>query len=79
MTEEDIDDNGLGRLLSKGLGRRRRKREEEQRASEARGRCVASRGTLENHSPFDNDDSISPGHGDADTNSVVTYDSDTES
>lgn len=80
-TVEDMEStNGLGKLLAKGIGNKRRKKkqqqEEEQRASEeaARGRSVADRGTLENELQRE-----SHGSGDADNNSVITYESETES
>ncbi|RDW77225.1 hypothetical protein BP6252_05278 [Coleophoma cylindrospora] len=80
-TFEDMDSNsGLGKLLAKGIGNKRRKKkqqqEEDQRASEeaARGRSVADRGTLENELQRESHES-----GDADDNSILTYDSDPES
>ena len=76
--EEDGDSHGIKKLVSKGIGSRRRKkkqdRDDAQKESEeaARGRSVAERGTLEN-------DSGSFVHESGDRSSLITYDSDTES
>ncbi|RDL31361.1 Uncharacterized protein BP5553_09570 [Venustampulla echinocandica] len=79
-SDEEGEQNGIKKLVPKGLASKRRRKKQEQeeelRASEeaARGRSVAERGTLSNDTPSRN---LANGSGDG--RSLITYDSDTES
>lgn len=79
----EADNLGLTKLLSKGIGAKRRKQQQQRDAEErdgedaARGRSIADRGTL------NNDDDRSPSNrspgGAEDGSSLITYESETES
>ena len=77
-SDDEEHPGGIKKLVPKGLvsKRKRRKQEEESRASEeaeaARGRSVAERGTLRN------DSGSSLNNGTPDGNSLLSYDSEIE-
>ena len=75
--DNDGDGGGLSKLISKGIGSKRRRRREEKDAEQladeaARGRNVAERGTLDNKYGGN-----APG-ADGDGSSLITYESENE-